>query len=60
MFLSILFSNICLTFLKKDGIMTLKRMKLFFNPDLTRVKIVSKDVEKEKNIRGFETDEIFK
>ena len=31
-----------------------------FVPDLTRVKIVSKDVEKEKNIRGFETDEIFK
>ena len=29
------------------------------SPDLTRVKIVSKDVEKEKNIRGFETDEIF-
>ena len=32
----------------------------FFIPDLTRVKIVSKDVEKEKNIKGFETDEIFK
>ena len=33
---------------------------IVFSPDLTRVKIVSKDVEKEKNIRGFETDEIFK
>lgn len=31
-----------------------------FSPDLTRVRILSNDVEKDKNIRGFETDEIFK
>ena len=30
------------------------------SPVLTRVRIVSNDVEKDKNIRGFEADEIFK
>ena len=37
-----------------------EKNKIFFIPVLTRVRIMSNDVEKDKNIRGFETDEIFK